>query len=153
MDLTEVQNWLASYDLIPSFFVVDCRMEDGDLLVVEADCDAGISSNQCSELCRFLCAKCEGLGWDIAVTVSSPGLTTPLRHPRQFYKNIGQLVCVRSSDRKLEGTLLAVSEQGFSLAYTQKERVEGKKRPVLVSRTEEFLFADAPEVLIKLGKR
>ena len=46
-----------------------------------------------------------------------------------------------------------VSPEGFTLEVEHKERQEGKKRPVLVRRSKEFLFSGTQDVTIKLGKR
>ncbi len=154
VDLAEVATWLADYRALPDLFVVDIRLEDaGETLVLEADCDNNISTDQCAELSAYIATKLEEAGYDIALMVSSPGLTTPLRHIRQFQKNIGQTVIVKEGKEKWEGKMVAVTPDGFTIEFEHKERLEGKKKPVLVRCTKEFLFLGAQEVTIKLGKR
>lgn len=154
VDLSEVATWLTEYQGLPDLFVVEMRLEDGgETLVLEADCDANISSDQCGALSAYLSSKLEAAGYDIALMVSSPGLTSPLRHIRQYQKNLGETVIVKEGNEKWEGEMVAVTPEGFTIEFEHKERVEGKKRPVLVRRTKEFLFSGAREVTIKLGKR
>ena len=154
VDLLEVARWLAEYREIPELFVVDLRLEDGDdTLVIEADCDANISSDQCAALSSFISAKLDAIGCDITLMVSSPGLTSPLRHIRQYQKNLGETVVVHEGAEKWEGKMVEVMPEGFTIEFEQRERVEGKKRPVLVRRSKQFLFQGAQEVMIKLRKR
>ena len=153
--LSEVEEWLAEYAArAGALFFVDVRSEDGgESLVVEADTEAGISSDECAALCSYLSEKSEKAGWDVAIMVSSPGLTTPLRHVRQYEKNIGQTVEVVSGEEKLVGQITHVWREGFTLSFETKERQEGRKRPVSVQQTRDYLFSGSQRVTIKLGKR
>ena len=154
VDLSKVATWLTEYQGLPDLFVVDMRLEDGgETLVLEADCDSNISSDQCGTLSAYISEKLDAEGYDVALMVSSPGLTSPLRHIRQFQKNIGETVIVKAGNEKWEGQIVAVSPEGFTLEFEHKERQEGKKRPVLVRRSKEFLFSGTQDVTIKLGKR
>ena len=153
--LSEVESWLAEYGARDeALFFVDVRSEDGgESLVVEADTTAGISSDECAALCSYLSEKCEQAGWDVALMVSSPGLTTPLRHIRQYEKSIGRTVEVVDAEGTLVGEITHVCAEGFTLIYEAKERQDGKKRPVWVPRTRDYLFSGSQRVTIKLGKR
>ncbi len=155
IDLSQVRAWLAEYvSKDATLFFVDVRSEEGgEALVVEADTEAGISSDECGALCSYLGTCCETAGWDVAIMVSSPGLTSPLRHPRQYEKNIGQTVEVLDQGVKLVGKITSVTQEGFILTYEVKVHEEGKKRPVLVQQTQEYLFSGSQKVTIKLGKR
>ena len=154
VDLSEVSEWISAYQAIPDLFVVDIRLEDdGETLVVEADCPANISSDQCGALSAYISAKLDAAGHDMSLIVSSPGLTTPLRHARQFQKNLGETVIVKEGMVKWEGKLIALTPEHFTIEFELKERVDGKKRPVQVRHTKEFPIRGAHEVTIKLGKR
>ena len=148
----EVAGWIAGFERIPNLFVVSIKVED-DLLFVEADCDEGISSDQCAALCNYIAEHCDTKGWDVAVTVSSPGLTSPLRHYRQFRKNIGRSVRVLTDTEAIEGRLEQVDADSFTISFEKKEHIEGKKRPVLVPYSRSFAFDEPKEVMLKLGKR
>ena len=99
VDLSKVATWLTEYQGLPDLFVVDMRLEDGgETLVLEADCDSNISSDQCGALSAYISEKLDAEGYDVALMVSSPGLTSPLRHIRQFQKNIGETVIVKAGN-------------------------------------------------------
>ncbi len=154
LDGDVVRGWLSEYTGDSDFFVVQVSVCPGEELEVEVDRDGGLSSDECSEICRFVNGKLEAAGEDWCVTVSSPGLTTPMRMPRQFQKNVGRDVDVLQADgRKIRGRLLRASDSGFAIEVGEKVRLEGKKRPELVLRELEFPYDGVKSVVVALGKR
>ena len=62
----------------------------------------------------------------------------------QQYKNaIGYDVELMTSDgKKMEGEMKEASESGFTVVVTEKQKVEGKKRPVMVDVEKTFGYDD-----------
>ncbi len=154
LDGAVVRGWLSEYTADDDFFVVEVALRPGDELEIEVDRDGGLSSDECSAICRFVNGKLEAQGEDWCVTVGSPGLTTPMRVPRQFLKNVGREVEVLQADgRKLRGRLLRAGEAGFAIETEEKVRREGKKRPEMVARELEFAYGGVKSVVLALGGR
>jgi ribosome maturation factor RimP len=42
--------------------------------------------------------------------------------------------------KKVQGIMTDANESGFTLCFQEKQKVEGKKRPVLVEVTKEFKY-------------
>ncbi|PID90309.1 MAG: hypothetical protein CSA97_03550 [Bacteroidetes bacterium] len=154
LDSQIVCDWLSEYTEDSDFFVVRVIVRPGEELEVEVDRDGGLSSDECSEICRFVNEKLEAQGEDWCVTVGSPGLTSPMRMPRQFLKNVGRDVEVLQADgKKIRGKLLRASDGGFTIEVGEKVRREGKKRPEVVLREMDFSYAGVKSVVVALGKR
>ena len=76
---------------------------------------------------------------DYELEIGSAGLTSPLRVPRQYLKNIGNQVEVLTRDgRKLKGNLESADEGGFTITVQKKVKPEGAKRPVMVDEPLTF---------------
>ena len=62
----------------------------------------------------------------------------------QQYKNaIGYDVELMTSDgKKMEGEMKEAAESGFTVVVSEKQKVEGKKRPVMVDVEKTFSYDD-----------
>ena len=61
--------------------------------------------------------------------VSSPGLERTLREPRHFHREVGKVVSVKldspiNGERRVQGDLIAASDEGITLRLADKEMTE-----------------------------
>ncbi len=107
-------------------FLVDVAVKPSGQVFVEVDKDPAISISELAGLNRHLERYFEGEADDFDIRVSSPGLDRPLRHARQFAKNIGREVkLVLLDGSSVEGELAGMEEEGLELII--KKKVKGKK--------------------------
>jgi len=107
-------------------FIVDVAVKSGDKVFVEVDKDPAVSISELAGLNRFLEHYFEGDADSFEMRVSSPGLDRPLRHAKQFAKNIGRDVKVILNDgRAFEGEL--AKQEGDDLVLVIKKKVKGRK--------------------------
>jgi ribosome maturation factor RimP len=110
-------------------------------IVIEIDHADGVWIEDCAELSRFLQEKLgEELG-DYELEVGSAGIGQPFKVVQQYRNHVGKEVEVQTLDgKKLQGVLKAVSDDGLSFEVTvkEKQKQEGKKRPVMVEVDKTF---------------
>ena len=107
-------------------FVVDVTVKNSDKVFVEVDKDPAVSISELAGINRFLEHYFEGETDDVDMRVSSPGLDRPLRHTKQFTKNIGRDVKVILLDGRIfEGELISRDENELTLIV--KKKVKGRK--------------------------
>ncbi|MCI6119530.1 MAG: ribosome assembly cofactor RimP [Prevotella sp.] len=132
---TFVEEWLESND----YFLVDVNITSDDRIVVEIDHSDGVWIEDCAALSRFLQEK---LGDDLGnyeLEVGSAGIGQPFKVPQQYQNHIGKEVEVLTADgKKVQGVLKTVEGEAFTVTVTEKQKVEGKKRPVMVEVDKEF---------------
>ena len=132
---TFVEEWLESND----YFLVDVNITSDDRIVVEIDHSDGVWIEDCATLSRFLQEK---LGDDLGnyeLEVGSAGIGQPFKVPQQYQNHIGKEVEVLTADgKKVQGVLKTVEGEAFTVTVTEKQKVEGKKRPVMVEVDKEF---------------
>lgn len=154
LTVSAIHDWLVHYTDDEDFFIVDVRMPRGDEVSVEVDRDGGISSDECGTICRELSQWIDAQGYNVEITVSSPGLTTPMRTPRQFMKNVGRSVEVLQADGvKVSGGLLWANLEEFAVEVSEKRRLEGEKRPRTVTHEAVWRYEDVKHVKLIIGKR
>lgn len=134
MELTEQIQQLAEKNLKDdSQFIVEViaslRKRPNKLIVI-VDGDRGVTIDDCADLSRALSEtldKNDVLKDPYMLEVSTPGLDHPLKLRRQYYKNKGRQVRVRTKEALLEGLLMDVNEQQITL---ELQSGKGKKKEV-----------------------
>ena len=121
------------------FFFVSVKVSGDNKITITADTDEGITIDQCGEISSKLEEILDRDQEDFELEVTSPGLTEPLRVPRQYAKNIGNDVDIVLIDgQKLEGTLTAADSDGVTIKQTITEKVNGKRKKSVVDNTIRF---------------
>ena len=126
---TLTEEWLQGND----YFLVDIIFGADDRIVIEIDHADGVWIEDCAELSRFLQ---ENLGDELGeyeLEVGSAGLGQPFKVAQQYQNHIGDTLEVLGADgKKVQGVLKSVEGRDFTLTIREKQKQEGKKRPVLV---------------------
>ena len=133
--VTAVEEWLKDND----YFLVDVMFAEGDKIVVEIDHADGVWIEDCAELSRFLQEKLgEELG-EYELEVGSAGIGQPFKVQQQYVNYIGEEVEVLDLEgKKITGVLKSVDGENFIVTVTEKQKLEGKKRPVMVEVDKTF---------------
>ena len=126
---TLTEEWLQGNE----YFLVDVNFAADDRIVIEIDHADGVWIEDCAALSRFLQERLgEELG-EYELEVGSAGLGQPFKVAQQYMNHIGDTLEVLQADgKKVQGTLKAVDAPSFTITVQEKQKVEGKKRPVLV---------------------
>ena len=126
---TLTEEWLQGNE----YFLVDVNFAADDRIVIEIDHADGVWIEECAELSRFLQERLgEELG-EFELEVGSAGLGQPFKVAQQYINHIGDTLEVLQADgKKVQGVLKAVDAPSFTITVQEKQKQEGKKRPVLV---------------------
>ncbi|MES2772601.1 MAG: ribosome assembly cofactor RimP [Bacteroidota bacterium] len=116
----------------PSCYLVQVKVSPSNNIKVFLDGDDGITIEKCIKINRALYRHLEEQQTfpadDFSLEVSSAGVGEPLLLHRQYVKNTGRFVEVKTDDNQvLEGILKTVSESGIILETTTGK---GKKLEV-----------------------
>lgn len=133
---TVVEEWLKQGD----YYLVDIEMTADDRIVIEIDHADGVWIEDCAGLSRFLQEKLGDELGDYELEVGSAGIGQPFKVIQQYRNHVGKEVEVLQLDgQKVQGVLKAVGDdETFVLTTKEKQRLEGKKRPVLVEIDKTF---------------
>lgn len=123
-------------------YLVDLTIGAGNDITVEIDSDTSVDIDRCVELTHEIESKFDREVEDYSLEVGSCGITSPFKVLRQWRKNIGQDIEILTTDgRKLRGTLRKAGEESFTIAYKEKVKKEGAKRPVEEERETELPYS------------
>jgi ribosome maturation factor RimP len=119
----------------PGVFLVSLKMHSNGKLIILIDGDNGLGITDCVDVSRHVGYHLEEenvVADAYNLEVSSPGIDTPLTLPRQYVKNIGRQVAIKTTDGKVqEGKLLALTADHVLIEETIKEK--GKKAELVES--------------------
>ena len=130
-----VEEWLDGKE----YFLVDIEISPDDRIVVEIDHADGVWIEDCVALSRYIEDHLSRDEEDYELEVGSAGLGQPFKVPQQYHCFVGKDVEVLDADgKKYKGVLKSIDGGDFTVTVEEKQKVEGKKRPQLVSVDRTF---------------
>lgn len=128
---TKIEGWLVPFLEERHLFLVELKVQGKKKIEVFADSDTGISINECAEISKFLGGlldEADIMSDNYTLDVSSPGMSNPLRVPRQYKRRIGRTLEILKTDGKeVVGVLEEVHDDHIVLLPVVKE-TKGKKK-------------------------
>lgn len=130
-----VEEWLKDKE----YFLVDVDVTPDDRIEVEIDHADGVWIEDCVTLSRHIEECLSRDEEDYELEVGSAGLGQPFKVEQQYINCIGKQVEVLDAEgKKFKGELLRVEGRNFVIATQEKQKQEGKKRPVMVDVEHTF---------------
>jgi len=133
---------LVEERLDDKMFIVDVSVNERNVINVYIDSFEGVTIEQCISVSRNVEHNFDREEEDFELHVSSPGLTEGFRVREQYIKYTNRNIEVQTtlSDKKLEGTLLEVNDEGIVLETSGREKVEGHKKKQLVVKKHNLKY-------------
>ncbi|ADV49350.1 ribosome assembly cofactor RimP [Cellulophaga sp. E16_2] len=134
-----------------SIFLIDFTIGPANKISITLDGDTGVNLKDCIAINRAIESNLDREEEDFSLEVASVGATTPMVMPRQYKKNIGRELEVKTLGGKFEGILTEANDQGITLEWKAREPKPIGKGKVTVQKKQEFIFSDIQEakVIIK----
>ncbi len=124
-----------------SLFLIDLSISQDHKIKVVLDGDLGITVEDCIAVSRAVENNLDREEVDFSLEVMSAGVSEGLKIPRQFHKNIGRTIKVKTSDDlTFEGELTKANDTGITLVWKAREPKPIGKRKVTVQKKAELSF-------------
>ncbi|MES2621487.1 MAG: ribosome assembly cofactor RimP [Bacteroidota bacterium] len=127
---SKIEEWLKPELEERNLFLVDVKFPMGRQVEVYIDSDEGIHISECAIISRLLEKKLDESGLvpdNYILEVSSPGMSNPLKVPRQYKRRIGRVLEVLKNDgTQIEAQLVEADDEKIKL---REVIVEKKKNP------------------------
>ncbi|MFT3793534.1 ribosome assembly cofactor RimP [Flavobacterium sp.] len=132
----------------PSLFLIDLTITDGFKIIVTLDGDNGVTLQDCIDISRAIEHNLDREEQDFSLEVASAGLSTPLKTVRQYQKNIGRTLIVKTNDEKIEAELTAVNDDFITLEWEAREPKKIGKGKETVQKKRELPYAEIKEAIV-----
>ncbi len=135
----------------PSLFLIDYTVGADNLIKVTIDGDNGVSIEDCVVLSRAIEHNLDREEQDFSLEVASCGIFAPLTQERQYVKNIGRDLQLKTNDLALEGNIKAVENGSVILEVSSREPKPIGKGKITVKKEYSIQINDIKEakLLIK----
>ena len=139
-------------ELDKGLYIVDANVSPSNAINVEIDClEGGVAIIDCISISRNIEHNQEE-DVEFELLVSSPGLDKPFKVQQQYIKNIGKDVTVVFKEHgSITGTLKEVDDNKILVETSSKERLEGKKKKVLIVKQNEIPFSQIKETRVVIS--
>ena len=137
----------------PSLFLIDCSISETNQIRVILDGDQGVSVQDCMDVSRAIEHNLDREAQDFSLEVQSAGVSEPLQLIRQYKKNIGRNLQVRTAKDTIEGALTAATDEAVTLQWKAREPKPVGKGKVTVQKEAVVPYNDIVEakVMIKFN--
>lgn len=133
-------------------FLIDLKVSSDSKISVVIDGDKGVTVEDCIFISRAIEHNLDREEEDFSLEVTSAGATSPLTEMRQFKKNVGRILLVKSKEHgKIEANLTSADDQFITLEWEAREPKSVGKGKITVDKQAKILYDDILEakVIIK----
>ena len=134
----------------PSLFLVDLTITDAFKVIVTLDGDNGVNLQDCIDISRAIDNNLDREEQDYSLEVASAGVSTPLKLVRQYKKNIGRTLKVKTASETIEAVLEQVSDEAITLSWTAREPKKIGKGKETVEHKREVPYSDIKEAIVTI---
>ncbi len=131
-------------------FLIDFSITTDNKIRVVLDGDDGVTVQDCMKISRAIEHNLDREEEDFSLEVASAGAASPMILPRQYKKNIGRKLAVKTNGDVIEGNLTATTTDGIVLEWKAREPKPIGKGKVTVQKKKEINFADIQEAKVIL---
>ncbi len=133
-------------------FLIDLSVSTANHIKVIIDGDNGVTVDDCIFVSRSIESNLDREEEDFSLEVASAGATEPMTNIRQYKKNIGRTLEVRTNNQpKAEGKLVEANDEEITLSWKTREPKPVGKGKITVEKQAKFAYNEIAEakVIIK----
>jgi ribosome maturation factor RimP len=133
-----------------SLFLVDLSISESYKITVTLDGDNGITLQDCIDVSRALENKLDREEQDFSLEVASAGVSSPLKLVRQYKKNIGRTLKVKTASETIEAKLETANEENITLVWTAREPKKIGKGKETVEHKRDIPYSEIKEAIVTI---
>lgn len=134
----------------PSIFLIDLTITDAFKIIVTLDGDNGVTLQDCIDISRAIEHNLDREEQDFSLEVASGGVSAPLKLVRQYKKNIGRTLQVKTATDIITAELAYANEEFITLVWTAREPKKIGKGKETVEKRQEIPYTDIKEAIVTI---
>ncbi|MFE3866764.1 ribosome assembly cofactor RimP [Flavobacterium sp. LS2P90] len=132
----------------PSVFLIDLIITDAFKVIVTLDGDNGVVLQDCIDVSRAIENNIDREEQDFSLEVASVGVGSPLKFVRQYKKNIGRTLIVKTGSEIIEAELVDANDDFVILSWKAREPKKLGKGKETVQKELKLPYADIKEAIV-----
>ena len=134
----------------PAVFLIDLTITDSQKIIVTLDGDEGVTLQDCIDISRSIENNLDREEHDFSLEVASAGVSTPLKMVRQYKKNIGRVLKIKTATDTIEAKLVAVNDDFITLTWSAREPKKIGKGKETVEKKLELPYKEIKEAIVTI---
>lgn len=134
----------------PSLFLIDLTITDAFKVIVTLDGDQGVVLQDCIDISRAVEGNLDREEQDYSLEVASAGVSSPLKNIRQYKKNIGRTLKVKTATEIIEAELSDANDDFVILSWEAREPKKIGKGKETVQKRLELPYVDIKEAIVTI---
>ena len=132
----------------PSIFLIDMTITESFKIIVTLDGDNGVVLQDCIDISRAIEHNLDREEQDFSLEVASAGVSSPLKHLRQYKKNIGRTLEVKTNTETIEAVLTDATDENIVLEWEAREPKKIGKGKETVQKRVEIPYTEIKEAIV-----
>ena len=129
-------------------FLIDLTVGTDNKIILTIDGDNGVTLQDCIDMSRAVEHNLDREEEDFAIEVASACAASPLKQPRQFKKNIGRTLLVKTAEGEIEAPLVDATDEVAVLEWTAREPKKIGKGKETVTKRAEIPYGDIKQAVV-----
>ena len=135
----------------PSVFLIDLLISDANKITITLDGDSGVVLQDCIDISKAIDANLDREEQDFSLEVASAGVSSPLKLVRQFKKNIGRTLKVKTATETIEAELINANDDTITLTWKTREPKKIGKGKEDVIKNIQIPYSEIKEAVVTIN--
>ena len=132
----------------PSVFLIDLTITDAFKIIVSLDGDNGVALQDCIDISRAIESNLDREEQDFSLEVASVGVGSPLKLIRQYKKNVGRTLIVKTGTEIIEAELVEATDDFVILSWEAREPKKIGKGKETVQKELKLPYGNIKEAIV-----
>ena len=133
-----------------NLFLISLSISSANKILVVVDGDHGVPLKECIRISRHIEHNLDREETDFSLEVASPGAAEPIVNTRQYQKNIGRTLKIKTNKDSIVGVLTNVTLDEITLEWKSREPKPIGKGKVTVLKKVNLSFDKIKQAKVKL---
>ena len=136
----------------PSLFLIDFTISETNKVSVIIDGDQGVTIQDCIDISKYI-DNCLGDDeFDYSLDVASAGVSSPLVFERQYIKNVGRNLKIKTINNEVfEANLTAADSEKITIEWQSREPKKIGKGKETVNNKREIVYSEIKEAIVLIS--
>jgi len=131
-------------------FLIDFKIGSDNSIEVIIDGDDGVKVEDCIAISRAIEHNLDREEEDFSLQVMSAGVSEGLKHIRQYKKNVGRKLKIKTQEKTVEGELVSVTDTEIVLTWKAREPKPVGKGKVTVTKEAVVAYENIVEAKVMI---
>ena len=132
----------------PLLFLIDLTITESFKIIVTLDGDNGVALQDCIDISRSIDNNLDREEHDFSLEVASAGVSSPLKHIRQYKKNLGRILQVETDNIIIEAKLVEANDDFIVMEWEAREPKKIGKGKETVQKRQEIPYSEIKKSIV-----